>query len=183
MAHGFRKTRRGIVGRFEAPEVQLLQKLFSDVAETLEPEARPDEDPLAAMVGIDQDISEPTDPALKRLLPVASSDPEHAEEFRRLTDRSLREAKIGALKASSLALESDPVTLTVEQAQDFARSLNDIRLVLATRLEITTSEEAERIGEKVDFGEVEDINDYMAVVYNFVSWLQESLMNALLKTL
>ena len=123
MAHGFRKTRKGIVGRFEAPEVQLLQKLFSDVAETLEPEARPDEDPLAAMVGIDQDVSEPTDPALKRLLPVASSDPEHAEEFRRLTDRSLREAKIGALKASSLALESDPVTLTVEQAQDFARSL------------------------------------------------------------
>lgn len=34
------KTRKGIVGRFEALEVQLLQKLFSDVAETLEPEAR-----------------------------------------------------------------------------------------------------------------------------------------------
>lgn len=183
MAHGFKKTRKGIVGRFEAPEVQLLQKLFSDVAETLQPEARPDEDPLAAMVGIDQDVSEPTDPALKRLLPAASSDPERADEFRRLTDRSLREAKIGALKASSFALESDPVTLTVEQAQDFARSLNDIRLVLASRLNIATPEDAERIGEKIDFGEVEDIHDYMAVVYNFVSWLQESLMNALLKTL
>ncbi|WP_431812698.1 DUF2017 domain-containing protein [Kocuria sp. cx-455] len=183
MAHGFKKTRKGIVGRFEAPEVQLLQKLFSDVAETLEPQVRPDEDPLAAMVGIDQDASEPTDPALKRLLPGASTDPERAEEFRRLTDRSLREAKIGALKASSFALESDPVTLTVEQAQDFARSLNDIRLVLATRLDITTSEDAERVGEQVDFAAVEDIHDYMAVVYNFVSWLQESLMNALLKTL
>lgn len=55
--------------------------------------------------------------------------------------------------------------------------------MLASRLDITTTEDAERIGEQVDFGEVQDINDYMAVVYNFVSWLQESLMNALLKTL
>ena len=183
MAHGFKKTRKGIVGRFEAPEIQLLQKLFSDVAGTLEPEARPDEDPLAALVGIDHQVTEPTDPALKRLLPAASSDPERAEEFRRLTDRSLREAKIGALKASALALESEPVTLTVSQAQDFARSLNDVRLVLASRLDITTSEDAERVGERVDFGEVQDIQDYMAVVYNFISWLQESLMTALLKTL
>lgn len=183
MAQAFKKTRKGIVGRFEAPEVQLLQKLFADVARTLEPGAREHEDPLAALVGLDDDVAEPEDPALKRLLPPASSDPERAGEFRRFTDRSLRESKIGALQASSLALESDPVTLSVAQAQDFARSLNDIRLVLASRLDITTTEDAERVGELVDFGEVRDVTDYMSVVYNFVSWLQESLMNALLKTL
>lgn len=183
MAQGFKKTRKGIVGYLEAPEVQLLQKLFADVAGTLQPEERADEDPLAALVGIDDDVSEPTDPAMRRLLPAASSDPERAQEFRRFTERSLREAKVGALRASSLALESNPVTLTVDQAQDFARSLNDVRLVLASRLEIITSEDAERIGEITDFGAVDRVEDYMAVVYNFVSWLQETLMNALIKTL
>ena len=34
-----------------------------------------------------------------------------------------------------------------------------------------------------NFGRAEDVEQYMGVVYNFVSWLQETLMNALLKTL
>ncbi|MBD4563195.1 DUF2017 family protein, partial [Xanthomonas citri pv. citri] len=102
--------------------------MFSDVAETLAPEPRDTDDPLEALVGWDEDVAEPTAPALRRLLPAASSDPEQAAEFRRLTDRSLRERRIAALRASSLALESDPVVLTTEQAQDVARALNDVRL-------------------------------------------------------
>ena len=183
MAHGFKRTRKGIVGRFEAPEVRLLQKLFSDVGETLAPEPREERDPLEELVGWDEEVPEPTDPALRRMLPPASSDPERAAEFRRLTDRSLRERKIAALRASSLALESEPVVLTTEQAQDFARSLNDVRLVLASRLRIDSPEDAERVGELTDFGRAESVEQYMGVVYNFVSWLQETLMNALLKTL
>jgi len=188
MAHGFKRTRKGIVGRFEAPEVRLLQKLFSDVGETLAPAAREDgparnDDPLEALLGWDEEVTEPTDPAVRRLLPAASSDPEQAAEFRRLTDRSLRERKTAALRASSLALESQPVVLSVAQAQDFARSLNDVRLVLASRLNIDSTEAAERVAELTDFGRAEDVEQYMGVVYNFVSWLQETLMNALLKTL
>ncbi|MDO4918559.1 DUF2017 domain-containing protein [Kocuria sp.] len=187
MARGFKRTRKGIVGRFEGPEVRLLQKLFSDVGETLAPEPREkageDEDPLEALLGWDQEVPEPTDPALRRMLPAASSDPEQAAEFRRLTDRSLRERKVAALRASSLVLEAEPVVLSTEQAQDFARSLNDVRLVLAARLGIDTPQDAERVGELTDFGRAETVEEYMAVVYNFVSWLQETLMDALLKTL
>lgn len=183
MARGFKRTRKGIVGRFEAPEVRLLQKLFSDVAETLAPEPRDTDDPLEALVGWDEDVAEPTDPALRRLLPTASSDPEQAAEFRRLTDRSLRERRIAALRASSLALESDPVVLTTEQAQDVARALNDVRLVLASRLGIDSPQDAERVAELTDFGTAQTVEQYMGVVYNFVSWLQETLMEALLKTL
>lgn len=183
MAHGFKRTRKAIVARFEPAEVALLQKLFSDVATTLEPETDPEQDPLEAMLGLDEHVTEPEDPALRRLLPAASSDPERAAEFRRLTDRSLRERKVGALRASSLALESDPVTLDVAQAQDFARSLNDVRLVLATRLGISDEGAAERVAQHVDFAGVTDVEDYMAVVYNFVSWLQDTLLDALLKTL
>ncbi|WNB89440.1 DUF2017 domain-containing protein [Glutamicibacter protophormiae] len=183
MAHGFKRTRKGITARFEGPEVRLLQKLFSDVATTLEPEPREDADPLEALVGWDEEVPEPQDPAVRRLLPAASSDPEQAAEFRRLTDRTLRESKTAALRASSLALESDPVLLTPEQAQDFARALNDVRVVLAARLGIDSPEDAERVGELTDFSRTETVEDYMAVVYNFVSWLQETLMTALLKTL
>ena len=140
-------------------------------------------DPLEALLGLDEHVSEPEDPALRRLLPPASSDPERAAEFRRLTERSLRERKIGALRASSLALEADPVTLAVPQAQDFASSLNDVRLVLATRLGISDEAGAQRVAQHLDFDDVTDIEDYMAVVYNFVSWLQDTLLDALLKTL
>lgn len=183
MAHGFKRTRKAIVARFEPAEVALLQKLFADIATTLEPQERLERDPLEELVGLDEHVAEPEDPALQRLLPAASSDPERAAEFRRLTDRSLRERKIGALRASSLALEADPVTLDMPQAQDFARSLNDVRLVLATRLGISDEADAERVAQHVDFAGVTDVTDYMAVVYNFVSWLQDTLLNALLKTL
>ena len=33
------------------------------------------------------------------------------------------------------------------------------------------------------FGTAQTVEQYMGVVYNFVSWLQETLMEALLKTL
>lgn len=182
MAQGFRATRRGITARLEPAEKQVLGKLFADVAEALAPDEHP-QDPLERMLGVSADASAPEDPAVRRLLPDASTEPERAAEFRRYTERGLREAKIGALRQAALALETEPVRLDPEQAGAFGRALNDVRLVLADRLGIRSEADAERIGAHDDWSAVEDVETYMSLLYNFVSWLQETLVQALLQEL
>lgn len=184
MAKAFKSTPRGITARLEPAERELLRKFFADLIEMLEPRARPDEDPLWAMVGLDAAAEVPEDPALLRLLPAGiRNDDAEALEFRRLTERSLREAKVQALRSSSLLLETDPLVLNVEQAQVFSRAVNDVRLVLAERLGIESEEDAERLHEVDNWSKAEDIDSYLALVYNFLTWLQEALMQALLSTL
>ncbi|WP_323958740.1 DUF2017 family protein [Arthrobacter sp. JZ12] len=183
MARAFRTTRRGITGDFESGELKLLRRLFADVVQLLEPEKRKDEDPLAAMVGIDPEAERPADSAVARLLPDAvRNDDDGALEFRRLTERSLREEKVGALRAAALLMEKPQVVLTPEQAQLLAKALTDVRLVLADRLDIQTDEDAARLHDIADLEDAEDLESYLALVYNFVTWVQEGLVQALLSS-
>ena len=180
MAKAFKATRRGIIGTLDAGERQLMRKLFEDIIELLEPAEPADADPLAAMVGVDSTAVTPSDSAVRRLLPDAvRNDDDEALEFRRLTERSLREDKIGTLRGSALLLESSPLILTAEQARMMARALNDVRLVLADRLKIETDEDAARLHDIDDVADADDVETYLALVYNFASWLQESLVQAL----
>ncbi|NUP74779.1 MAG: DUF2017 domain-containing protein [Sinomonas sp.] len=183
MAEPFTYGRRGITGRFEDAERELLRGLFRDVVALLEPDETPDEDPLAALVGLSPNASEPEDPALFRLLPnVSKDDGEASLEFRRLTERSLRESKAGALRAAALGLESREVVLDTTAAEHWATALTDVRLVLAERLGIRSEEDAERIHGVSDWSDVEDddVDAYLALVYNFVTWIQTTLVDAML---
>ncbi|RJU03076.1 DUF2017 domain-containing protein [Arthrobacter frigidicola] len=183
MAKPFKSTRRGITGHFEPGEVRLLGSLFSDIITMLEPDTAPSTDPLAAMVGVDAEAVRPGDSALQRLLPDAVRDDDaEALEFRRLTERSLREQKIGALRSSALLIENNPVTLNPEQGRLMVQAFNDVRLVLADRLGIETDEDAARLHGIDDFADAEDVEAYLALVYNFLTWLQESLLQALLSS-
>ncbi|MCQ1945272.1 MULTISPECIES: DUF2017 domain-containing protein [unclassified Arthrobacter] len=184
MATGFKLTRKGITANLEPGERDLLRKLFSDVQALLEPDTAADADPLAAMVGIDPSAAVPDDSALLRLLPAGTTgNDDDALEFRRFTERSLRESKQSALRAAALQLEAAPLRLDTEQAQLFARALNDVRLVLADRLGLEDDEDAERLHDITDPSKAEDLDGYLALVYNFVTWLQETLMQALLDSL
>lgn len=183
MAEPFTYGRRGISGRFEDAERELLRGLFRDVVALLEPDDQPDEDPLAALVGITPNASEPEDPAVRRLLPnISKDDAEASLEFRRLTERSLRESKAGALRAAALGLESRDVLLDAAGASHWATALTDVRLVLAERLGIRTEEDAERIHGVTDWSDVgdDDVDAYLALVYNFVTWLQTTLIDAMM---
>jgi hypothetical protein len=184
VASGFKTTRKGISASLDAGERELLRSLFNDVLGMLEPDTPADADPLAAMVGLDTTASVPSDSALHRLLPNGvQGDDAEALEFRRLTERSLRESKTGALRAAALLLESKPLLLNAEQAQYFARALNDVRLVLADRVGLETEEDAERLHGITDPSQAQDVDGYLALVYNFVTWLQETLMQAMNRSL
>lgn len=180
MAEPFSRTPRGLSARFTPEEVQVLTRLLEDVALALEPEQDPHADPLAALVGISESAAVPSDPAVARMLPVASDDPEVADEYRRFTDLSLRQAKISHLKLAAMDIQAGTVHLDTEHANAWAAALNDVRLTLGSRLGIASATDAQRIGEHTDWEQVETTEDYMALLYNFVTWLQDSLMQALL---
>jgi hypothetical protein len=200
MARAFRATTRGYRADMEAHERRLLSQLCADVISMLEArgeawsdDASAPEDSFAhfrrelAGLGADLEgdaeaagVEPPDDPALARLLPDASDDPQEAAQFRRLSEASLRESKIADLRAARMALESDPVSLSEEQAPVFGRALNDVRLTLAARLEIEDEEDAERVHQMAGGRKASTTDEFMAELYAFTTWLQETLFTAML---
>lgn len=184
MAKAFKYGLKGITGYLEPAERELLRGLLDDVISMLETEARENEDPLAALIGLDMDVREPTDRALLRLLPNAMKDDDPGSlEFRQLTERSVRESKIGALRATALGLDKDELLLSAEDARRWSMALNDVRLVLAERLDIRDEADADHIHSMQDWSQAEDVESYLALVYNFTTWLQESLVQSMLSAL
>jgi hypothetical protein len=97
------------------------------------------------------------DPAVRRLVPDAYSDPEAAREFRALTERDLLGRRHSDATAVLASLEDSPhttedletvasgagsvIVLDADTAGSWLRTLAAIRLVLATRLGITDEDE------------------------------------------
>ncbi|HEY4557125.1 MAG TPA: DUF2017 family protein [Enteractinococcus sp.] len=124
-----------------------------------------------------------TDPAVKRLLPDARSG-EAAEagsqQFRQLAQDDIRQEKIADLQRAYALLQTGSLMLTRTEAEAFSRALNQVRLVLSSRLNIEDEHDAERVHRVGSVDQATDVESYMALLYNFVSWLQETLMQALI---
>ena len=58
-----------------------------------------------------------------------------------------------------------------------------MRLVLAERLDIRDEADADHVHQMQDWSQAEDVESYLALVYNFTTWLQESLVQAMLQSL
>jgi Domain of unknown function (DUF2017) len=155
-----------------------LIELLSD-GEVLQPAGV---DPLEAMLDFDAPREEPEDPALLRLLPPAHrSDDELAAEFRRFTERGLREGKIRDALVVVGNLEDvedgEPDDLEFEldasQARSWLRCLTDLRLTLAARLGVRADDESywENLPEKDERRGVYEI-------YGWLGYLLESLLDA-----
>jgi hypothetical protein len=122
------------------------------------------------------------DPALDRLLPTANrQDDEAAAEFRRLTEQGLRQRKAGALAAAAdLVRHDDKLRLDQSQARTMLVALTDVRLVLGERMGLRTDDDVailEAVAEELDD---DDPLGYALSVYDFLTWLQETLASALL---
>ena len=123
------------------------------------------------------------DPAVKRLLPDGRSDAAGAngsEQFRQLAQDDIRQDKIADLQRAYAQLQSGSLMLTQSEAEAFGRALNQVRLVLSSRLNIESEQDAERVHRIGSVDQATDVESYMALLYNFVSWLQETLMQALI---
>ena len=172
--------RRGQVElRLDAVDVELLTAVATDLLVLLGDGEEDDLDPLVAMVGLPPgEVQRPADPALARLFPDAyGDDDEAASEFRRYTETDLRAGKranAGAVLAmlAPLAGTGGRLQLDPEGCDAWLGCLNDLRLVLGTRLEVTEDD---------DLGVRED--DPRAPALQLYAWLgavQESLLRSML---
>ncbi len=162
----------------EEVERELLISLTAQLIDFVGTAADSGEDPLVALVGIDPEAVPSEDPALHRLLPDAFRDDEEASlEFRRFTERDLRDAKVRNAEAVRASLGDDGlvVHLSEELIPAWLGFLNDTRLVLGARLELTEENQDE-------FADLDD-DDPRAALYGLYGWLtylQETLVQSLL---
>lgn len=128
--------------------------------------------------------AEARDPALDRLFPAGHREDEAmASEFRRLTEDSLRRRKVDNLRTAIGTLgrvADDRVELTEPEARAFLVALTDVRLVLGDRLGLREDADAERLDEYAASAKSQDPAAYAIMLYDFLTWLQETLALALL---
>ena len=179
-----RKRRSGVVLTLGPNEVELLDHLLGQLVDLIAPsgaDARTaeSEDPLAAMVGIGTSTETPTDLALARLLPDAyGDDPDLSAEFRRYTEMSLRERKQAtAERARALLTDPSREALTDEGCSTFLLALNDLRLVIGSRLEVTDDPAAQAAA--IEALAPDDPRLATFEVYEWLGYLQWTLLSAL----
>jgi transcriptional regulator of acetoin/glycerol metabolism len=100
-----------------------------------------------------------------------------------MTEHGLRERKTLNLTTAIDALtagEGDKVTLDAEQAQATVVALTDVRLLLGERLDLRTDEDADALEERLNQADDTDPFLHLAAYYDFLTWLQESLAQALM---
>ena len=136
--------------RLSAEERELLRQL-------------PDE--LQTMLEI-----EPEDPGLRRLFPHTYEDEQDEAAYREVVGDDLLDGRRRALQV--VAETADAERLTSEQAQSWLTALNDLRLVLGTRLDV--NEEELLIDLRPDDPRAPDL-----ALYAYLSWLQEQLVEAM----
>lgn len=112
----------------------------------------------------------PDDPSLERLFPPAYDDAESEAEYRRLMGDELTDGRRRALRVIEETLDEE--RLTREQAQAWLTALNDLRLVLGTRLDVSDETLLERL-------RPDDPDALEVSIYAYLSWLQEQLVEAL----
>jgi len=191
----FRPTRGGGVRAWlAAPEASLLRSLVGQVLTLIAPDgsdpAAPDKrswnnvadleallDSPATQDEPQEPPQTPDDPVLARLLPDGyRDDPDAAGEFRKYTEPGLSTAK---QQAALQMLDSLPdaggrIQLTQDQAQAWLKALNDVRLALGVRLDVTEDFEQQ-------WAEL-NREDPQWAAYEVYAWLgavQESLVQAL----
>jgi hypothetical protein len=176
--YGFSRGRRGeLCLNLEEVERALLLSLAQQMVSFVEPGPISDDaDPLATMVGIDDTAETPDDPALARLLPDAFlDDPDAAADFRRFTERDLRATKVAHSATVAQDLQAGLDVLPNDHVASWMGFLNDTRLALGTRLEISEDNHEEL----ADLPE-EDPRSGIFHVYDWLTYLQDTLVHLLL---
>jgi hypothetical protein len=112
---------------------------------------------------------EPEDPSLRRLRPRAYEDEDVEREFRSLMGGELESRRLENLRAFAETLGRD--RLDAQELDRWLAGLNDLRLVLGTRLDVTDDQFADGFDPSAP-------NAYELAVYAFLTWLQEAGVEA-----
>ena len=113
--------------------------------------------------------NEPEDPSLRRLRPRAYDDEEVEREFRSLMGGELESRRLENLRG--LAETAGKERLAAAELDRWLAALNDLRLVLGTRLDVTDDQFADGFDPSAP-------NAYELAVYAFLTWVQEAAVQA-----
>ena len=163
----FRRHGQHCVATFAVDEVRVLRKVAAEV------------------VGLLTDGFDRDDPVVERLFPdIYPEDAENSAEFRLYTEGELKTSKIDQAGAILAALPDDgpgEVRLDHEAAEAWLRAINDVRLAMGTRLDISGDTD---LGDELDDAVLHDPASsrvFQLSVYAYLGYLQESLLNVLLE--
>jgi hypothetical protein len=173
-----------VVAGFEQQEAAVLRGLVSQLEDMLRARAEEaPQDELAELTGMRAGPSEsPDDPVLSRLLPdfhrldpdnPSKEDLDSAAVMRSLHEPELLDAKVGVAMVvlETLPREGGEVKLSFEQADAWLAAINDVRLALGIALDVTE--------DMPDELPEEDPRSPHLGVYHWLTWVQESLVQAL----
>lgn len=147
----------GIHLRLDAQEAGILRELLKEMRLLLE-----------------ADIPQ-SDDVLQRLFPRAHEDDEEQLAYEELLGEQLRTAKLDGLRAVDEKLGSDggaDLVLTAEEADDWLRLINDMRLAIGTRIEV----DEEKMERPYD---PSDPEGPALSVLHWLGWLQGSILEEL----
>lgn len=183
VTQGFERTEDGrFTVTLDEVERGLITSLATQVLDLVTPpHSTSSDDPLAAIVGnMDEPVAAPDDVALARLFPDAyRDDPEAAQDFRRFTEHDLRLEKCARARSVQDSIVTDDegdATFVVdeESALIWLGFLNDVRLILGTRLGIT-----EDWQEGMESMSVSDPRIGLFHLYDWLTYIQETLIQSL----
>ena len=145
-----KRTEAGdFVVRLGADERELLRRLAAELEELL--------------------AAEPDDPSLRRLRPRAYEDEKVEREFRSLVGVELESRRLENLRW--LAESAGRERLEPEELDRWLAALNDLRLVLGTRLDVAEDQFADGFDPSAP-------NAHELAVYALLTWLQEAAVEA-----
>ncbi|MFH8606641.1 DUF2017 domain-containing protein [Streptomyces sp. NPDC018029] len=179
-------------------EISIIRSLAVQLLELIGPGpgGEVSDDPLAELFA-EGPSEPPSDPVMKRLLPDAYGGPgsedaagdadelrAYSSEFRRFTENDLRAKKrddalavIRSLDSMTASGEGGAVLkLSVEESRHWLGALNDLRLAIGTRLEVSDEEDADLLYRLPD----SDPRKPMVMAYLWLGGLQETLVGTLL---
>lgn len=185
---------------FEEAEVELLRALLGQLVELLLDEAGGQRGPgtrrIAALPDDDEDIfarleremcsdhhdvasfTPHLDPVLQRLFPDAyPDDPVASHEFHRFTETALRDDKVVAAQVVMGDLDecdSGHCIVPDDHTEAWLKSLTNVRLALAVRLDIQSAEDTEHLSELPD----DNPRTWVFSIYEWLELVQESLLAA-----
>jgi hypothetical protein len=138
-------------------------------------ELRLSRDERALLAGLVEELRSlldgaPGDPSLRRLFPPAYDEEDDERAYRDLMGGELLDGRRAALELVAETVEHD--RLSAEEADTWLRALNDLRLVLGTRLDVREDTFAEEL-------RPDDPRAPALAVYAYLSWVQEQLVEAL----
>ena len=182
-------------------EISIIRSLAVQLLELIGPGPAEDTsgDPLAELFA-EGPSEPPSDPVLKRLFPDAYRDPEkesdspldveeqrlHSAEFRRYTENDLRAGKrenalavirsLDALGSPGPGDDNTVLRLGPQDARSWPGALNDLRLAISTRLDITDEDDTDVLYRLPD----QDPRKPLVMAYLWLGGLQETLVTTLM---